>query len=72
MPAVIAAILAGVISNLAVVVFLCSLVKLDHSIVVSLLPKSTTTAMAIPLSENANGLVPLTTISVIITGILEV
>ena len=69
MTAVMVGVFAGVIANLCVIVALCAAVKLDETIMLSLLPKNTTTAMAIPLSEAANGLVPLTTIAVIITGI---
>ena len=66
--------IAPYIVPLVVVILICiaglgAALGLDQTIVISLLPKSTTTAMAIPLSESANGLVPLTTIAVIITGI---
>ena len=48
---------------------LCLLLKLDSGLMVSLLPKSVTMAMAIPLVEPTEGYVPLTTFAVIITGI---
>lgn len=69
MSAILIGILAGVAANLIFIAGLCAVLGLDQTIMISLLPKSTTTAMAIPLSESANGLVPLTTIAVIITGI---
>lgn len=66
---ILAGILAGVIANLLGVAGLCMVLGLDNRMLLSLLPKSTTMAMAVPLAQNAGALVPLTTISVIVTGI---
>ena len=67
-------ILAGVVTGTAVSLLsvwgLCLLFKLDHTLLVSLLPKSVTTAMAQPLSESSGGIVSLTTGAVVFTAIL--
>ena len=49
---------------------LCALWKLDRQLTVSLLPKSITTAMGIVLSEQSGGIAALTSVVIIITGIL--
>ena len=69
-PAVLAGVAAGTVTSLAVVFGLCRLFSLDATMTASLLPKSITTAMGIVLAEQAGGLVPLTTVSIIVTGIL--
>ena len=60
---------AGAISSLLMIGLACVLLKLDVSITASLMPKSITTAMAIPLVEPTSGYVPVTTAAIIITGI---
>lgn len=60
---------SGAVVSLAMIGALCLLLKLDSGLMVSLLPKSVTMAMAIPLVEPTEGYVPLTTFAVIITGI---
>ncbi len=52
------------------VIFLCHLFLLDQELLASLLPKSVTTAIAVPLSEQAGGLVPVTVAAVVITGVI--
>lgn len=68
--AILTGILSGTAVSLGIVGILCRIFSLDGMLTASLLPKSITTAMAIPLSEGAGGLVPLTTSAVILTGIL--
>jgi len=70
LPAILAGVLTGTAVSLGVVGALCWVFSLDGMLAASLLPKSITTAMAIPLSEGGGGLVPLTTSAVILTGIL--
>lgn len=70
LPAILTGVLAGTAVSLGVVTVLCRVFSLDGTLAASLLPKSITTAMAIPLSEGGGGLVPLTTSAVILTGIL--
>lgn len=48
---------------------LCKLFKLDETLTASLLPKSVTTPIAIEVSAQLGGLVPVTVAAVIITGI---
>ena len=43
---------------------------LDESLTVSLLPKSVTTPIAVSIAEPAGGMVPITVVAVIFTGIL--
>ena len=49
---------------------LCRLFGLDESLTVSLLPKSVTTPVAVSIAEPAGGVVPITVVAVIGTGIL--
>ena len=70
LPAVLAGVAAGTVTSLAVVFGMCRLFALDATMTASLLPKSITTAMGIVLAEQAGGLVPLTTVCIIVTGIL--
>lgn len=70
----IAAVALGITSGVAgsvISVFAMSLLfKLEHVHYVSLLPKSITTAIGMGVSEEAGGIVTITIVSIIITGIL--
>lgn len=68
--AILAGILAGTVAGLAAIVALAAAFGLEHTLYVSLLPKSITTAMGIALSAEAGGLPALTTAAIIATGIL--
>jgi len=70
LPAILAGIAAGTVTSLLVVWLLCWLFSLDRSLTVSLLPKSITTAMGMVLSEQNGGIGALTTVVIIVTGIL--
>lgn len=70
LPAILVGVLSGTAVSLGSVIVLCRVFSLEGMLAASLLPKSITTAMAIPLSEGSGGLVPLTTSAVILTGIL--
>lgn len=70
LPAIMSGVAAGAVTSLAFIGGLCLVLSLDGSITAALLPKSITTAMAIPLVEPTQGLVPLTTSAVIISGII--
>lgn len=70
LPAILAGIAAGTLTSLGVVWLLCSLFSLDRALTVSLLPKSITTAMGMVLSEQNGGIAALTTVVIIVTGIL--
>ena len=68
--AIAAGIAAGTVSSLLGILLMCCLFDLDQPLTVSLLPKSITTAMGIVLSEQCGGIAPLTSVVIIITGIL--
>lgn len=61
---------AGSLTSMGSVLLLCRLFGLDETMTVSLLPKSVTTPIAVSISESHDGLVPITVVAVIITGIL--
>lgn len=68
--AVMGGILSGVAAS-AISIFALSVVfRLEHVHYVTLLPKSITTAIGMGVSEEAGGIVTLTVVSIIITGIL--
>ena len=68
--AVFAGIFAGTVTSLVCVFLLCRLFGLDHTLSVSLLPKSVTAAIGTVLTENAGGIPSLTAAAIMITGIL--
>ena len=68
--AVASAIVAGVAGSVGSIYVMCRFFQLEHTHYVTLLPKSITTAIGMGVSEEAGGIVTLTVISIIITGIL--
>ena len=64
-----ASIAAGAISCLAMVLACGVLLKLDREMILSLLPKSVTTAIGVPLSEMIGGIGPITTAAILVTGV---
>ena len=68
-PVILASVAAGAIACLGMVAGLCLLLGFDRELTVSLLPKSVTTAIGVPLSQMAGGLTPITTAAIILTGI---
>lgn len=68
--AVILGIFSGVIASAASILVMALFFNLEHVHYVSLLPKSITTAIGMGVSEEAGGIVTLTIVSIIITGIL--
>lgn len=70
LPAIIAGIAAGAVACLAFVLGWGVLFGMDKALLISLLPKSVTSAIGVPLAEMAGGLAPVTTAVIIITGIL--
>lgn len=68
--AVFGGILSGVAASALSIFGLCKLFGLGHEYYVTLLPKSITTAIGMGVSEEAGGIVVLTVVSIIITGIL--
>ena len=70
LPAILTGICAGVAASLVSIVAMCRLFQLDSVLTVSLLPKSITTAIGLALAEQSGGIPALTTIAIVITGIL--
>lgn len=68
-PVILAGVAAGAVACLAMVLILSLLFGFDRELTVSLLPKSVTTAIGVPLSQMAGGLTPITTAAIILTGI---
>ena len=68
--AVIIGIVSGVLASMVSVLVFAKLFGLSHSQYVTLLPKSITTAIGMGVSEEAGGIVTMTIVSIIITGIL--
>ena len=68
--AVLASILSGTLTSLLCIFVMSLLWGLNHSMYVTLLPKSITTAMGIGVSEELNGYVTITVAVIMVTGIL--
>ena len=61
---------AGVVTSAVSVFLLCRVLGLTHTHYVTLLPKSITTAIGMGVSEEAGGIVTLTVMSIVLTGVL--
>ena len=61
---------AGSLASMGSVWLLCRVFGLDSAMTVSLMPKSVTTPIAIGIAEANGGIVPITVVAVIFTGIL--
>ena len=68
--AVILAILAGVLASLTGVFALSLLFRLDHTVYVTLLPKSVTSAIGIAAAGELGGVVPLAAAVIIFSGLM--
>lgn len=68
--AIFAGLVAGCVSCAITILSLCIILKVDPTIYKSLLPKSITTAIAMGVSDEIGGIVSVTVLSVMITGIL--
>lgn len=68
--AIFAAILSGVFSGLITIFLLAKLFGFSHEQYVTLLPKSITTAIGMGVSEQLGGIVTVTVIVILVTGIL--
>ena len=65
-----ASILTGVLGSAGSVLVMAKAFGLNHQIYVTLRPKSITTAIGMGVSEEAGGIVTLTVVSIIVTGII--
>ena len=61
---------AGSLASMGSVWVLCRLFGLDEAMTASLLPKSVTTPIATSVAESHGGILPITVVAVIFTGIL--
>ena len=68
--AIFAGIISGTAASLVSIFLLCKLFSLDSIVILSMLPKSVTTAIGVVLTESAGGISALTAAAIIITGIL--
>ena len=68
--AVVSGLLAGVLSSMGSVWALSVLFRLDHTMYVTLLPKSITTAIGMGISEELGGYVSITIAAIVLSGIL--
>lgn len=68
--AVAVGITSGVITSAVCIYVFCRVFRLGHEHYVTLLPKSITTAIGMGVSEEAGGMVTLTVISIVFTGIV--
>jgi putative effector of murein hydrolase len=67
---ILAGVAAGAISSIAMVLVIGLLCKFDADLILSLLPKSVTTAIGVPLSQLTGGVAAITTATIIVTGIV--
>lgn len=68
--AILAGVFAGSVASLLMTLGLCVLFGFSDSLTVSLLPKSITSAIGVPLAELSGGLPSVCTAAIIFTGIL--
>jgi predicted murein hydrolase (TIGR00659 family) len=69
-PAITLGILAGVLTGMGGIFAIAKLLHLTHTQYVSLLPKSVTTAIGLGISDELGGMVTITVIVIIVTGII--
>ena len=62
--------IAGSLASMASVYGMCRLFRLDQSLTMYMLPKSVTTPIAVSVAQAHGGVVPVTVVAVIFTGIL--
>ncbi len=70
LPAIIAGVIAGTLTSILSVFLLGKLFDIDRELLISLLPKSVTTAIGAPVSEALGGNSSITVVIIITTGIL--
>ena len=70
LPGILAGIAAGTVASLTFVLGWCMLFRYDRALLMSLLPKSVTSAIGVPLTQMGGGLSPIATTAIILTGIL--
>ncbi|MCQ2501530.1 MAG: LrgB family protein [Lachnospiraceae bacterium] len=68
--AILLGILSGALTSMTCVLILCLLFRLDHTMYVTLLPKSITTAIGLGVSEELGGIGTITASVIILTGVI--
>ena len=66
--AILGGILAGILTNLIIILLSCLILNIGHTEYVSMLPKSVTTAIGIAVSSELGGIVPITMVMIVLTG----
>lgn len=69
-PVILLSILIGTLGSLFTIILMGTLMKLTPEHIITLMPKSITTAIGMGVSEEAGGFVTLTVVSIVLTGIL--
>lgn len=67
---ILAGCLAGALTSMGSAFLLCKALRLDQQLTTSMIPKSVTTPIAMEISRQGGGIVPVTVAAVIVTGIL--
>lgn len=67
---ILAGTLVGSIVSMTSAFLLCKAFRLDKSLIASMIPKSVTTPIAMEISKQGGGIIPVTVAAVIVTGIL--
>lgn len=70
LPAIVAGVAAGAVSCMVILLLGGILLQFEGELIVSLLPKSVTTAIGVSLSEMFGGIGAVTTAAIIVTGII--
>lgn len=70
LPAILAGVISGAVACLGMVLALAGIFRFDPELTISLLPKSVTSAIGVPLSQMSGGVASITTAVIILTGIL--
>ncbi len=68
--AILAGILSGVLASAGSILLMGWLMKMDWAEIASLLPKSVTTAIGLPLAEQIGGYSSITAIAIVVTGVM--
>lgn len=68
-PAISVSVLAGTAAGLISILLLAMLFRLDHTMYVTLLPKSITTAIGMGVSEELGGITNITVAVIVVTGV---
>lgn len=67
---ILAGCLVGALTSMGSAFLLCKALRLDQQLTASMIPKSVTTPIAMEISRQGGGIVPVTVAAVIVTGIL--